>query len=118
MFLHVASAMRIDRYIREGPRAFHEERDAGPIAAAGRTCGSGDHFFGAAVPVVDGAAVLVEAGAVPVDDGVADVSEVDGVDGVEVVFVDDGSVAGLLSLPPHAIARAASAERTMSFFMI
>jgi hypothetical protein len=78
-----------------------------------------DHFFGgvAGVAPVDGVA-----GVAPVDgvEGVpvADVSDVEGDDGVAVPLVEVGSVAGLLSPPPHAIARAASAERTMSFFMI
>ena len=72
-------------------------------------CGSGDHFFGAAE---------LAGVAEPVDgvDGI-DVSPVEGVDGVAEPLVAVGSVAGLL-LSPHAIARAASAERTMSFFMI
>jgi hypothetical protein len=70
------------------------------------------HFAGGVVPGV--------AGASPVDGvaGVPGVSDVEGVDGVVVPLVEVGSVAGLLSPPPHAIARAASAERTMSFFMI
>ena len=66
--------------------------------------------------------MLGVAGVAPVEGvaGVAEVSEVDGVDGLDgvvVPLVEVESVAGLLSPPPHAIARAASAERTMSFFM-
>jgi hypothetical protein len=86
-------------------------------AEAEAPCGSGDHFFGGVVVVEDVDVVdVVEvvAGAAEVSVGAA--VEVVDVEVVEVVV--DGSVAGLLSLPPHAIARAASAERTMSFFMI
>jgi hypothetical protein len=69
---------------------------------------------------IAGGVVPGVAGAAPVDGvaGVPGVSDVEGVDGVVVPLVEVGSVAGLLSPPPHAIARAASAERTMSFFMI
>jgi hypothetical protein len=97
---------------RKGTRAQSRRQNARA------SCGSGDHFFGAGVEPVLGVA-----GVAPVEGvaGVADVSEVDGVDeddGVAVPLVEVGSVAGLLSPPPHAIARAASAERTMSFFRI
>lgn len=76
-----------------------------------------DHFFGGVGDGEDVAVVVVVVELLPA--GVAIVSVVvddDEVDGVPLVEV--GSVAGLLSPPPHAIARAASAERTMSFFMI
>lgn len=80
------------------------------------------HFFGVVVVVVDEVDVVVGAGVA--DEGAADVSVAAGVAvlGVDVVvdvvvlLVDVGSVAGLLSEPPHAT-RAANAEITRSLFM-
>jgi|SRR6185295_8249372 len=64
------------------------------------------------------------AGVEPVD-GVAGVAPVPGAAGVSVddvegvdALVDEGSVAGFLSSPPHAIMRAARAVRTRSCFII
>ena len=102
MFLHVASAMRMadSRYekarvpsTRKGTRAHRQNEVLRPDGL--------DHFVGAE---------LLDGMAEPVDG-------VDGVDGIAEPEVAVGSVAGLL-LSPHATARAASAERTMSFFMI
>lgn len=57
-------------------------------------------------------------GVAEVDEPAAEGSELfDDGSVVEVVLVDVGSAAGLLSLPPQAIASAASVERTRSFFI-